>query len=105
MRSVMVSAIPDIQLSDGRTIPQLGFGVFQVPPPETRTAVETALRVGYRHVDTAQMYRNESGVGEAIARSGLDRGDVFLTSKLSNAAHLPDDARRAFDGTLKALGT
>src|SRR3954454_1383481 len=98
MRSIMVSPIPDIRLDDGRTIPQLGFGVFQVPPPETRAAVETALRVGYRHIDTAQMYRNESGVGEAIAGSGLDRSDVFLTSKLGNAAHLPDDARRAFAG-------
>ena len=101
----MVSAIPDIRLNDGRTIPQLGFGVFQVPPAETRTAVETALSVGYRHIDTAQMYRNESGVGEAVAASGLDRADVFLTSKLGNAAHRPDDARRAFDDTLKALGT
>jgi 2,5-diketo-D-gluconate reductase A len=101
----MVSAIPDIRLNDGRTIPQLGFGVFQVPPDQTRAAVETALRIGYRHIDTAQMYRNEAGVGEAVAASELDRGDVFITSKLSNAAHLPDDARRAFDGTLKALGT
>src|SRR3954463_8687864 len=99
MRSVMVSAIPDIRLNDGRTIPQLGFGVFQVPPAETRTAVETALSVGYRHIDTAQMYRNESGVGEAVAASGVDRADVFLTSKLSNAAHRPDDARQAFEGT------
>jgi len=101
----MVSAIPDIRLNDGRTIPQLGFGVFQVPPEQTRAAVETALRIGYRHIDTAQMYRNEAGVGEAVAASGLDRSEVFITSKLSNAAHLPDDARRAFDGTLKALGT
>jgi len=67
--------------------------------------VETALRIGYRHIDTAQMYRNEAGVGEAVAASGLDRSEVFITSKLNNAAHLPDDARRAFDGTLKALGT
>ena len=101
----MVSAVPDIRLNDGRTIPQLGFGVFQVPPDETRAAVETALRIGYRHIDTAQMYQNESGVGAAVAASGLDRGDVFITSKLSNAAHLPDDARRAFEGTLGALGT
>jgi 2,5-diketo-D-gluconate reductase A len=103
--NAMDSAIPELTLNDGRTIPQLGFGVFQVPPDETRTAVEAALRVGYRHIDTAQMYRNESGVGEAIAASGLDRADVFITSKLSNAAHRPDDARQAFEGTLKALGT
>jgi 2,5-diketo-D-gluconate reductase A len=101
----MSSGIPDITLNDGRTIPQLGFGVFQVPPPETRAAVETAIEIGYRHFDTAQMYRNESGVGEAIAASGLDRSEFFVTSKLNNAAHLPDDARRAFDGTLEALGT
>jgi 2,5-diketo-D-gluconate reductase A len=101
----MVSAIPDIRLNDGRTIPQLGFGVFQVPPAETRAAVETALRIGYRHIDTAQMYGNESGVGEAVAASGLDRSDVFITSKLNNGYHEPDDARRAFDATLKALGS
>ena len=101
----MDSAIPDLRLNDGRTIPQVGFGVFQVPPAETRDAVETALRVGYRHIDTAQMYRNESAVGEAIAASGLDRAEVFITSKLNNGAHRPDDCRQAFDGTLKALGT
>jgi 2,5-diketo-D-gluconate reductase A len=105
MRSTMDSAIPDLRLNDGRTIPQLGFGVFQVPPAETRVAVETALRVGYRHIDTAQMYQNESGVGEAIAASGLDRGEVFITSKLNNGFHLPDDCRQAFEGSLKALGT
>src|SRR5690349_2343920 len=97
--------IPDITLNDGRTIPQLGFGVFQVPPPETQEAVEAAIEIGYRHIDTAQMYGNESGVGAAIAKSGIDRGEFFVTSKLNNAAHLPDDARRAFDGTLQALGT
>jgi len=101
----MVSAIPDIRLNDGRTIPQLGFGVFQIPPAETRAAVETALQIGYRHIDTAQMYGNESGVGEAVAASGLDRSDVFITSKLNNGHHEPDDARRAFDETLKALGS
>ena len=66
--------------------------------------MSTALQAGYRHIDTAEMYGNEEEVGEAIAESGLDRGDVFVTSKLSNDAHQPDDARRAFDGTLKALG-
>jgi 2,5-diketo-D-gluconate reductase A len=101
----MPSVVPDITLNDGRTIPQLGFGVFQVPPDETQKAVETAIEVGYRHFDTAQMYRNESGVGAALAASGLDRSEFFVTSKLSNAAHLPDDAREAFTGTLKALGS
>src|SRR3954447_16605330 len=101
----MASGIPDITLNDSRTIPQLGFGVFQVPPPETRKAVETAIEIGYRHIDTAQMYRNEKGVGEAVAGSGIDRSEFFITSKLNNAAHLPDDARRAFDRTLAELGT
>jgi 2,5-diketo-D-gluconate reductase A len=101
----MASTIPDITLNDGRTIPQLGFGVFQVPPPETRAATEAAIRIGYRHIDTAQMYQNEKGVGEAVAHSGIDRGEFFITSKLSNAAHRPDDARRAFDGTLRELGS
>jgi len=101
----MSSGIPDITLNDGRTIPQLGFGVFQVPPAETRAAVETAIEIGYRHIDTAQMYRNEQGVGEAVAASGLDRSEFFLTSKLNNGYHLPEDARKAFDRTLEALGS
>jgi 2,5-diketo-D-gluconate reductase A len=100
----MASAIPDIALNDGRTIPQLGFGVFQVPPAETRAAVETAIKIGYRHIDTAQMYQNEKGVGEAIANSGIDRAEFFVTSKLNNGAHEPDIARREFDKTLTELG-
>jgi 2,5-diketo-D-gluconate reductase A len=99
-----VTAIPDVMLNNGRTIPQLGFGVFLVKPEETAEAVGTALQAGYRHIDTAQMYGNEAAVGEAIAKSGLDRAEVFVTSKLSNGAHRPDDARRAFDGSLTALG-
>ena len=100
----MASEIPAITLNDGRTIPQLGFGVFQVPPPETRAAVETAIEIGYRHIDTAQMYQNEKGVGEAIANSGIDRAEFFVTSKLNNGAHEPDKARSAFDKTLSELG-
>ena len=99
-----MTAIPDITLSNGQTIPQLGFGVFLVKPKDTAAAVSTALEVGYRHIDTAEMYGNEREVGQAIHRSGLDRSDVFVTSKLSNDAHEPDDARRAFDESLKALG-
>jgi 2,5-diketo-D-gluconate reductase A len=98
------TSIPTIELNDGNTIPQLGFGVFQVPPPETARAVEIALQAGYRHIDTAEMYGNEAGVGEAIRAAGLDRDDVFVTSKLNNGFHRPDDARRAFDDTLAALG-
>jgi 2,5-diketo-D-gluconate reductase A len=99
-----VTAIPDVTLNNGRTIPQFGFGVFQVPPAQTAAAVASALADGYRHIDTAQMYRNEAQVGDAIAGSGLDRGEVFVTSKLGNDAHRPDDARKAFDATLAALG-
>ena len=96
--------VRSIKLNDGHRIPQLGFGVFQIPPEQTAATVATALDVGYRHIDTAQMYGNESGVGEAVRASGLDRADVFITSKLSNAFHRPDDARRAFDSTLAELG-
>jgi 2,5-diketo-D-gluconate reductase A len=91
-------------LNNGQPIPQLGFGVFLVAPEDTAEAVSTALEVGYRHIDTAEMYGNEKEVGEAIAKSGLDRSEVFVTSKLSNASHRPEDARHAFDETLKALG-
>jgi 2,5-diketo-D-gluconate reductase A len=96
--------VPTIELNDGHSIPQLGFGVFQIDPAETATATAEALRVGYRHIDTAEMYGNERGVGEAIGDSGLDRSDVYVTSKLNNGFHEPDDARRAFDATLDALG-
>jgi 2,5-diketo-D-gluconate reductase A len=96
--------VPDIDLNNGQKIPQLGFGVFQIEPEETAEAVGTALEVGYRHIDTAEMYGNEKGVGEGIRASGLDRSEVFVTSKLNNGYHRPDDARAAFDETLGALG-
>ena len=99
-----MTAVPDIMLNNGQSIPQLGFGVFQIEPADTAEAVSTALRTGYRHIDTAEMYGNEREVGEAIAKSGLDRADVFVTSKLDNDAHEPDDARAFFDTTLEALG-
>jgi 2,5-diketo-D-gluconate reductase A len=100
-----MSTVPQIELNDGNSIPQLGFGVFQIPPGETAEAVRRALEVGYRHIDTAQAYRNEREVGEGIRESGLDRADVFVTSKLPNSRHRPDDAREAFDGTLSAVGS
>jgi 2,5-diketo-D-gluconate reductase A len=100
-----MNAIPNLSLNDGGSIPQLGFGVYQVPPDDTADVVGAALAAGYRHIDTAQMYGNERGVGEAIRSSGLARGEVFVTSKLSNAWHRPDDARRAFDATLADLGS
>ncbi|MDI5962240.1 aldo/keto reductase [Streptomyces sp. SL13] len=99
-----MTSVPDITLNNGVTIPQLGFGVFQIPPEETKDAVLKALETGYRHIDTAEMYGNEKEVGEGIRASGLDRGDVFVTSKLNNGYHAHDDALRAFDGTLEALG-
>ena len=100
-----MSPVPSIALNDGNPIPQLGFGVFQIQPDQTAAAVRAALEVGYRHIDTAEMYRNEKGVGQGIRDAGLDRGEVFITSKLNNGYHRPDDARRAFDATLSALGT
>lgn len=100
-----MTAVPTITLNDGRAIPQLGFGVFQIDPADTAEAVTHALEVGYRHIDTAEMYGNEKGVGEAVAASGLDRDEVYVTSKLNNGFHRPDDARRAFDATLAALAT
>jgi 2,5-diketo-D-gluconate reductase A len=99
-----MTSVPTIELNDGNEIPQLGFGVFQVPPAETAEAVAHALEAGYRHIDTAQMYGNERGVGEAVRASGLARDEVFVTSKLNNGFHRPDDARAAFDRTLEELG-
>lgn len=100
-----MSTVPDIALNDGHSIPQLGFGVFQIPPEDTARAVREALEIGYRHIDTAQMYGNEAGVGRGIREAGLDRDEVFITSKLNNGHHEPDDARRAFEGTLRELDT
>src|SRR3954451_5199984 len=96
--------VPDVKLNDGRTIPQLGFGVFLVPPEDTEQVVTQALEVGYRHIDTAEMYENEAGVGAAIKAAGIPRDELFVTSKLNNGYHRPDDARRAFDESLQRLG-
>jgi 2,5-diketo-D-gluconate reductase A len=96
--------VPNIQLHDGTSIPQLGFGVFQVPPPETAATVAQALEVGYRHLDTAQMYGNEAGVGAAIKDSGLSRDELYVTTKLNNTFHEPDAARREIDASLERLG-
>ena len=95
---------PTVTLNNGVEIPQLGFGVFKVKPTETVSAVTTALRVGYRRIDTAEMYGNEKEVGLAITASGLDRDDVFVTSKLNNNHHPYSDALAAFDRTLSDLG-
>ena len=100
-----MGTIPAVTLNDGAAIPQLGFGVYKVDPDRTAVAVREALLIGYRHVDTAQMYGNEHGVGRGIREAGLDRGEVYVTSKLDNGFHRPDDARREFDATLRALGS
>lgn len=99
-----VRAVPDIELNDGTTIPQLGFGTWQIKPEETAEAVGEALRIGYRHIDTAEMYGNEAGVGEAVRAAGLSRDEVYITSKLNNGFHEPDAAERAIDETLSLLG-
>jgi 2,5-diketo-D-gluconate reductase A len=96
--------VPTITLHDQTTIPQLGFGVFQVPPDQTAKTVLNAFQVGYRHIDTAQMYENEAGVGEAIATSGIPRDELYITTKLNNGFHRPDDARRSLDESLSRLG-
>jgi 2,5-diketo-D-gluconate reductase A len=101
----MMSNVPAIELNDGARIPQLGFGVFQIEAEDTASAVKAALETGYRHIDTAEMYGNEREVGQGVRDAGLDRADVFITSKLNNGFHRPDDARRAFDDTLSALGS
>ena len=103
-RADPVMTVPTITLNDGTTIPQLGFGVFQIDPEDTVEAVTTALEIGYRHIDTAEMYGNEREVGEAIKASGIPREDIWITSKLNNGFHRPQDAERAFGETLEKLG-
>ena len=97
--------VPVLTLHDGVEIPRLGFGVFQIPPEETQEAVEEALGVGYRHIDTAAAYRNEAGVGAAIAASGVRREDVFVTTKLWNSEQGYDSTLRAFEQSVARLGT
>jgi 2,5-diketo-D-gluconate reductase A len=99
-----MGTVQNLSLNDGSTIPQLGFGVFQVPPEDTARITGQALEAGYRHIDTAEMYGNEKGVGEAIRSSGIPRDELFITSKLNNGFHEPDRAREAFDQTLADLG-
>ncbi|HEY7009457.1 MAG TPA: aldo/keto reductase [Jatrophihabitantaceae bacterium] len=99
-----MTAVPGVRLNSGNEIPQLGLGVFKVPLEQTLATVATALAAGYRSVDTAAMYRNEAGVGRAIAESGLPRDDVFVTTKLNNDAHGYDAALAAFERSRAALG-
>ena len=96
--------VPTIELNNGVSIPQLGFGVFQIPPEDTAKAVTHALDAGYRHIDTARAYRNEEGVRDAVAASGLNRDDVFITTKLWNNSHGRDATLATFDASLERLG-
>jgi 2,5-diketo-D-gluconate reductase A len=96
--------VPQIELNDGNSIPQLGFGVFKVDPEETERIVTDALEVGYRHLDTAMIYGNEVGVGNAIKASGIPREELFITTKLWNSDQGADSARDAMDLSLEKLG-
>ena len=96
--------VPTLTLNDGHQIPQLGYGVFKVPPADTARAVTEALEVGYRHIDTAAIYGNEEGVGEAIAASGIPRDELFITTKLWNDRHDGDEPRAAISESLDKLG-
>jgi 2,5-diketo-D-gluconate reductase A len=102
--SIDIANMPQIDLNDGRRIPQVGFGVFQVPPEETAQAVTLALQSGYRAIDTAAAYRNERAVGEAIRSSGLDRDEVFVTTKVWSDDHGAERTRAAFEASLERLG-
>ncbi|MGH3338010.1 MAG: aldo/keto reductase, partial [Propionibacteriaceae bacterium] len=101
--SSSTESVPQLALSGGVEIPQLGFGVFQVPPPETTEVVTRAFSAGYRHVDTAAAYQNEAEVGHAFRASGLDREDVFITTKCFNDDHGYDEATRALRRSLDQL--
>jgi 2,5-diketo-D-gluconate reductase A len=98
------TSVPAVTLHDGVEIPQLGFGVFQVPPDDTQRVVEVALEVGYRHIDTAGAYRNERGVGAAIAASGIAREEIFVTTKLWNSQQGYESTLDAFEKSLHRLG-
>ncbi len=96
--------IPTLQLNDGYDIPQLGYGVFKVPPADTERAVTEAFEVGYRHIDTAAIYGNEEGVGAAIAASGIPRSELFITTKLWNDRHDGEEPHAAIRESLDKLG-
>ena len=98
-----MSAVPSLVMNNGIQIPQLGFGVFQIPPGETEKAVSEALSAGYRLIDTAQGYRNEEGVGAAMASAGIQRDELFITTKLTNSEQGYDKALRAFDESMNKL--
>lgn len=97
-------SVPRIQLRDGKTIPQVGLGVFKVDPAQTEEVVSAALEAGYRHIDTATIYENEEGVGRALANSGIPRDEIFVTTKVWNTDQGYEDTLRAFDASLNRLG-
>lgn len=99
-----MAQIPQISLSDGQSIPQIGFGTWQVSDDDAHSSVLEALRVGYRHIDTAAIYGNEAGVGRAIAESGIARDELYVTTKLWNDQHKRADARRGIEESLEKLG-
>jgi len=99
-----LNTVPDVTLHDGVEIPQIGFGVFQVPPELTQKTVEEALAAGYRHIDTAAAYRNESGVGAALAATGIPRAEIFVTTKLWNSEQGFDSTLAAHAASLERLG-
>lgn len=99
-----MSGVPSLRMYNGLEIPQVGFGVFLVPPEETKQAVAEAIKAGYRLIDTAQGYRNEEGVGAAIAESDVPRDELFITTKLANSEQGYDTTLAAFDGSMKKLG-
>jgi len=99
-----MSAVPSLAMNNGIQIPRLGFGVFLIPPDETDKAVSEALSAGYRLIDTAQGYRNEEGVAAALHSAGLQRDELFVTTKLTNSEHGYDKALRAFDESMNKLG-
>jgi diketogulonate reductase-like aldo/keto reductase len=103
-KGTSVTSVPVIELSNGVSMPQLGYGVFQVPDAETTDAVKAALEAGYRSIDTATVYGNEKGVGQAIAESGLARDELFVTTKLWNSAQGYDSTLKAFDESMQKLG-
>jgi 2,5-diketo-D-gluconate reductase A len=103
-KGTLVTSVPVIELNNGVRMPQLGYGVFQVPDNETATAVKAALEAGYRSIDTATVYGNEKGVGQAIAESGIARDELFVTTKLWNSAQGYDSTLKAFDSSMEKLG-
>ncbi|OWY60512.1 oxidoreductase, partial [cyanobacterium TDX16] len=104
MCGVSADQVPSVELNDGTSVPQVGFGVYRVPSDEARSVVAEALSAGYRSIDTAKLYENEAGVGRAIADSGIPRDELYVTTKVWNDDQGYDATRRAFDRSMGELG-